>query len=97
MKKLIKEKTKRGHQENQRATKEKESIEKALHGQHTKIADETDRKKKYKWMKNGCMKKEPEGLITAAQDQGLPTRWMHVNIEKQSYHLYAECVMKEMK
>ena len=84
LKKLIKEKTKREYQENQRATKEKEWKEKALHGQYTKIADKTDRKKTYKWMKNGYMKKETEGLITAAQDQALPTRWRKVNIEKQS-------------
>ena len=67
LKKLIKEKTKREYQENQRATKEKEWKEKALHGQCTKIADKTDRKKTYKWMKNGYMKKETEGLITATQ------------------------------
>ena len=42
LKKLIKEKTKR---EYQRATKEKEWKEKALHGQYTKVADKTDRKK----------------------------------------------------
>ena len=74
MKKLIKEKTKREYQENQRATKEKEWKEKALHGQYTKIADKTDKKRTYKWMKNRYIKKETEGMITAAQDQALPTR-----------------------
>ena len=84
LKKLIKEKTKREYQENQGATKEKKWKKKAVHGQYTKIADKTDRKKTYKWMKNGYMKKETEGLITAAQDhQALPTRWRKVNIEKQ--------------
>ena len=48
LKKLIKEKTKREYQENQRATMEKEWKEKALHGQYTKISD---RKKIYKWIK----------------------------------------------
>ena len=38
------------------------------------IADNTDRNKTYKWMKNGYIKKETEGLITAAQNQSLPTR-----------------------
>ena len=48
-------------------------------------------------MKNGYVKKETEGLITAAQDQALPTRWRKVNIENYLEHLYAECVMREMK
>ena len=60
LKKLIKEKTKRKYQENQRATKKKEWKEKALHGQYTKIADKTDRKKTYKWIKNGYMKMKPK-------------------------------------
>ena len=51
LKKLIKKKTKREYQENQTATKEKEWKKKALHGQYTKIANKTDRKKTYKWMK----------------------------------------------
>ena len=75
LKKLIKKKAKREYQENQRATMEKEWKEKALHGQYTKIADKADRKKTYKRMKNGYMKKETERLITAAKDQEPPTRW----------------------
>ena len=73
-KKLIKEKTKREYQENKRATKEQEWKEKALHSQFTKIADKTYRKQTYKLMKNGYIKNKTEGLITASQDQALPTR-----------------------
>jgi len=51
---------------------------------YVKMADKTDIKRTYKWIKNGYMKKETEGLITAAQDQALPTRWRKVKIEKQS-------------
>ena len=80
---MIKERTKREYQKNQITTKEKERKEKSLHGQYTKIADKTDKKNTYKWMRNGYIKKETEGLITAAQDQRLPTSWRKVNIEKQ--------------
>ena len=44
--------------------------------------------KTYKQMKNGFMKKETEGLITAAQDHALQTPLKKVRIEKQGC---AEC------
>ena len=106
LKKLTRAKTKMEYQDQQKETKEAEWKEKALHGQYTKIADKTDIAKTYKWIKNGYMKKETEGLITAAQDQALPTRWRKVNIEKQAgtslcrmcnerdetiFHILSEC------
>jgi hypothetical protein len=86
--------------------KQQEWKNKALHGQYTKIADRTDAKKTYKWIRNGYMKKETEGLLMAAQDQALPTRWKKVHIEKQGgtamcrmcnereetvFHILSEC------
>ena len=48
LKKVDQGENKTEYQENQKATKEKEWKEKALHGQYTKIADKTDRKNAYK-------------------------------------------------
>ncbi|XP_069971364.1 uncharacterized protein [Penaeus vannamei] len=84
LKRLTKTRSKSEYQNRQKETKEKDWKEKALHGQYAKIADKTDIKRNCKWIKNGYMKKETEGLITAAQDQALPTRWRKVKIEKQS-------------
>ena len=90
----------------QKENTEKEWKDKPLHGQYTKITENTDKHKTYKWLRNGYMKKETEGLITAAQDQALPTRWKKVRIEKQpgtalcrmcnereetTFHILSEC------
>ena len=56
---------------------------KPLHGQFIRqtknIADRTT----WNWMVNGELKKETEGLLTAAQDQALRTNAIKVKIDKQ--------------
>jgi hypothetical protein len=98
--------TKQEYKDHKMEEKQQEWKNKALHGQYTKIADRTDAKKTYKWIRNGYMKKETEGLLMAAQDQALPTRWKKVHIEKQGgtamcrmcnereetvFHILSEC------
>ena len=74
LKSFEKTETKREYKDRKMEEKQQEWKDKALHGQYTKIADRTDTKKTYKWIKNGYMKKETEGLLMAAHDQALPTR-----------------------
>ena len=103
---LIKEKSKQEYKNERKEKKERDWKDKALHGQYPKIVEKGDETKTYKWLKNGFMKKETEGLITAAQDQALPTRWKKVHIEKQGgtsacrmcngreetiFHILSEC------
>ena len=106
LKGLAKEETKAEYKNEQKEKWVKDWKEKPLHGQYAKLTEKYDTKKTYKWIRNGYMKKETEGLITAAQDQALPTRWRKVNIEKQTgtskcrmcnekdetiFHILSEC------
>ena len=36
------------------------------------------------WLKKGYLKKETKGMIMAAQDQAIRTRWVQKNIDKMS-------------
>ena len=106
LQRLTKERSKQEYKDQREEHKKQEWKEKHLHGQYTKIADKTDTRMTYRWIRNGFMKKETEGLITAAQDQALPTRWKKVHIEKQGgtsmcrmcnereetiFHILSEC------
>ena len=41
---------------------------------------DVDQDKTHRWLKAAGVKAEPKGLIIAAQDQSLPTRWYRHNI-----------------
>ena len=41
-----------------------------------------DDKDSWLWLKRGYLKKETEGLILAAQDQAIRTRWIKKHIDK---------------
>lgn len=69
--------------------------DKALHGQYPKIAAASNESETYRWIKNSYMRKETEGLITAAQDQALLTRWRKVNVGKRSGTKYRMCNDKD--
>ena len=80
---------------------------KPLHGQFLRQIYEVYRgEASWAWLNKGDLKKEPEGLITAAQDQALRTNAMKAKIEKQdlsplcrmcgakdetTHHLVCEC------
>ena len=106
LKTLTKDESKKDYIAECRRVREKDWKEKSLHGQYPKLTEKLERKKQYRWIRNGYMKKETEGLITAAQDQALPTRWRKVHIEKQAgtpmcrmcdqreetiFHILSEC------
>ena len=73
--------------------------EKAMHGKLPKYLekDHVDQEMSFQWMKYTGLKGETEGLITAAQDQALNTRYYSKHIIKQGstdrcrmYHTQAE-------
>ena len=59
--------------------------EKAMHGKFSNYLDKNhvDVELSFKWMKHTGLKRETEGLITAAQDQALNTRYYSKHIIKQ--------------
>ena len=61
--------------------------EKAMHGKPSKYLekDHVDQEMSFQWMKYTGLKGETEGLITAAQDQALNTRYYSKHIIKQGY------------
>ena len=80
--------------------------EKALTGLFLRCTEGLASDKSWNWLRNGDLKKETEGLITAAQDQSLRTNVMRARIEKAGvspmcrmcnareetvFHLVSEC------
>ena len=67
--------------------KEKERFEnyrsKPLHGHFVRTCKEIDIESTYLWLKKGDIKIETEGLLTAAQDQALPTNSLKNIYNKQ--------------
>ena len=80
--------------------------EKPLHGRFLRCTKEVASSKTWEWLRRGELKKETEGLITAAQDQSLRTNVMKARIEKSDvspmcrmcnaaeetvFHIVSEC------
>ena len=57
---------------------------KALHGQILRQTEDIRDKASWDWLRKGDLKKETEGLITAAQDQSLRTNAIKAKIDKQN-------------
>ena len=72
---MEKKDTKKEYKDNIKEHRTKAWTEKPLHGQNPRLVANTSHKNTYRWIKNACMKKETEGMLTVAQDQALPTRW----------------------
>ena len=70
-----KEDTKNKYTDNIKEHRTEDWTEKPLHGQYPRLVADTSHKNTYAWIKNGYMKKETHGMLTAAQDQALSTRW----------------------
>ena len=79
---------------------------KALHGQFLRQTHDVRGEASWDWLNKGDLKKETEGLITAAQDQALRTNAIKARVEKQdlsplcrmcgakdgtTHHLVCEC------
>ena len=80
--------------------------EKPLHGRFLRCTEEVASSKTWEWLRRGELKKETEGLITAAQDESLQTNVMKARIEKSDvspmcrmcnaaeetvFHIVSEC------
>ena len=89
--------------ENVKALKEKRMAErkdkwqsKPLHGQILRQTEDIRDTASWDWMRKGELKKETEGLITAAQEQALRTNAIKANIDKQNVSpLCRMCGLKE--
>ncbi|XP_067933124.1 uncharacterized protein [Watersipora subatra] len=58
--------------------------DKLRNGQHLKQTEDQAAKETWQWMKKGCLKRETESLIIAAQDQALRTNYRKAKIEKST-------------
>ena len=56
---------------------------KALHGQFETATEHVRDPESWGWLKRGILKKETEGLLTAAQDQALRTNSIKNRIDKE--------------
>lgn len=56
---------------------------KALHGQFERATEQVRDPESWGWLKRGILKKETEGLLTAAQDQALRTNSIKNRIDKE--------------
>ena len=65
--------------------------EKPLDGRFLRCTEEVASSKTWEWLRRGELKKETEGLITAAQDQSLRTNVMKARIDKS--HVSPMCRM----
>ena len=69
---------------------------KPLHGQFLRQTEEIRDDVTWDWLRNGDLKKETEGMITAAQDQALRTNAIKAKVEKQSLSPFCRmCVKKD--
>ena len=58
--------------------------EKALHGEFVRQTADVAGEDSWRWLRNGFLKKETEGLILAAQEQALRTNSIKHSIDKTS-------------
>ena len=57
---------------------------KPMHGQFIRQTEQLASKESWQWLQRGELKKETEGMIMAAQDQALRTRYIQRAIDKQN-------------
>ena len=55
---------------------------KSLHSQFLRQTEEIRDDATWAWLRKGALKKETEGMITAAQDQALRTKAIKTKVEK---------------
>ena len=76
-----KEDTKKKYKDNIKELRTNNWTKKLLHGQHPGLVADKVTKSTNIWIRNGYMKKETEGMLTAAQDQATPTKWRKKNTQ----------------
>ncbi len=95
-----------------REERKKKFLEKPLHGQFFRGTEKDRDEGSWEWLRKGTLKKETEGLLTAAQDQALRTNSIKCRVDKQDVspacrmcgereetvaHVVAECKMLAQK
>ena len=79
---FLKDKTKIETKQDNKTKRMEGWKDKVLHGRYPKRTDELEANS-WDWLKTGWMKKETEGMLMAAQDQALPTRYYKVRVMKE--------------
>ena len=78
---FLKDRTQSEYKKEVAASRMKQWKEKPLHGQFPSLIN-AEQGDSWRWLKKAYLKSETEGLLVAAQDQVLPTRWRKATVEK---------------
>ena len=81
---IVEEENLQDYKKRRKEEKVKNWKEKALHGEFVQQISGVAGEESWRWLRNGFLKKETEGLILAAQDQALRTNAIKCNIDKTS-------------
>ena len=65
-----------------RAENTQEWKEKPLYGQFVRETEDQSNEETWSWLKQGSLKRETDALITAVQDQAIPTNYIKATIDK---------------
>ena len=79
---IVKEESLQDYEKRRKKEKVKNWKEKALHGDFVQQISGVAGEESWRWLRNGFLKKETEGLILAAQDQALKTNSITYSIYK---------------
>ena len=79
--KINKECSKSEFKVEQKERKEK-SANKVMHGQFSRQIEDFASKESWQWLKRGCLKRQTESLLIAAQDQALGINYRKARIER---------------
>ena len=81
---IVKEESLQDYERRRKDEKVKNWKEKALHGVFVQQISDEAGEESWRWLRNGFLKKETEGLILAAQEQALRTNSIKYSIDKTS-------------
>ena len=81
---IVEEETLQDYERRRKEEKVKNWKEKALHGEFIQQISNVAGEESWRWLRNGFLKKETEGLNLAAQEQALRTNSIKYSIDKTS-------------
>ena len=81
---IVEEETLQDYERRRKEEKVKNWKEKALHGEFIQQISNVAGEESWRWLRNGFLKKETEGLILAAQEPALRTNSIKYSIDKTS-------------
>ena len=79
---IVEEESLQDYERRRKDEKVKNWKEKALHGAFVQQISDEAGEESWRWLRNGFLKKETEGLILAAQEQALRTSSIKYSIDK---------------